>query len=284
MLLNVAGPTIRRRQLGIELQRLREDAGIKRGEAAELLGCSPARMGHVEGGRNVLALAEQLLLLRDHYGARQETIDALEEMRKEASQRGWWSTYGLPEWLAAYVGLEHDAISMRTLELALIPGILQTTDYARRLHEVDPRLGPKEVERRVAARIQRQARLTDQEPLQLSAILDEAALIRCARQRDVAADQFRHLIDRAKLPNVELRVLPLDVGLYVGMTGAFSLLSFPDGVLPDVAYQEYAVGGHLVDADAAVDQLSTLFDEIRGQTLGANESLTLIADLVDQTS
>ncbi|MGH3886103.1 MAG: Scr1 family TA system antitoxin-like transcriptional regulator, partial [Pseudonocardiaceae bacterium] len=84
------------------------------------------------------------------------------------------------------------------------------------------------------------------------------------------------LLDRAQWPNVELRVLPFDAGLHVGMAGAFSLLSFPDQLLPDAAHQEYAVGGHIVDDQSVVSQLDTLFGKLRSQALGTDESLAMI--------
>lgn len=275
----MAGPTIRRRQLGIEMQRLREQAGITRPEAAAAIGCSPARIGHIESGRNAPSKADLIVLLRNHYRTDEQTLATLEELRAEASKRGWWSTYALPDWLAGYVGLETDATSVRCLELELIPGLLQTEAYARTVYGLGGRMSDKEVTRRVAARMQRQDRLTGTNPLQLTAIVSQAALERCARDDRVATDQLMQLTERAQWPNIEFRVLPFDLGLHDGMAGPFSLLSFPDGLLADAAYQEYAVGGHVIDDESIVSQLDTLFSELRSQSLGANESLALIAQL-----
>lgn len=277
------GPTIRRKQLGIELRRLREAAGVTRPEAAAALKCSPARIGHIEVGKNALGYAELVVLLRDHYGADDVTLAALEELRQEAAKRGWWSTYALPEWLAGYVGLEYDACSVRTLELELIPGLLQTEAYARMLHQYSGRLTTKDVERRVAARMQRQERLSGPDPLQLTAVVSESALVRCARHSTVAAEQLEQLIDRAQWPNVELRVLPFSAGVHAGVSGAFCLLSFPESTLPDAAHQEYAVGGHVIDDEAAVAQLDSLFSKLRSQSLASDEGLAVIAELANNT-
>lgn len=277
------GPTIRRHQLGIELRRLRESAGVSRPEAANALGCSPGRIGHIESGRNVLSKAELIVLLRDHYRA-DAALPALEELRQEASKRGWWSTYGLPEWLAGYVGLEYDASSVRTFELELIPGLLQTEEYARLLHTYSGRLSTSDIDRRVAARIQRQERLTGTGPMQLTAVVSEGALVRCARHTAVAAEQLAQLADRAQWPNVELRVLPFDAGVHAGVSGAFTLLSFPDRALADAAHQEYSVGGHIVDDESAVSQLDMLFGKLRNRALGTSDSLTVITELAENTS
>lgn len=144
-------------------------------------------------------------------------------------------------------------------------------------------LTPNDLERRVKARLRRQERLTATDPLQLSALLSEAALKRCARQPGMAADQFRQLLDWAQRPNVEIQVLPFDIGLHSGMSGAFTLLSFPDGLLPDAGWQEYALGGHLIDDEADVASLTTLYDKLRDQALGRDESLILLAELVENT-
>lgn len=276
------GPTIRRRQLGMELARLREAAGISRAAAAAAIGCSAARIGHIEAGRNVPSKTDLIVLLRDHYKADETTLAVLEELRTEAGQRGWWSTYGLPEPMSAYIGLESDATSVRTFELELVPGLLQTEGYQLALYALIGRLTSKETDRRVAARIQRQRRLVDGE-LQLTAIVSQAVLERCAQHDTAGAAQLQQLADRAQLPNVELLVLPFNRGLHVGMNGPFSLLSFPDDLLADIAYQEYAVGGHLIDDESVVSQLDTLFSKLRSQALDANESLAMVSELAEQS-
>ncbi|MGH3825643.1 MAG: helix-turn-helix domain-containing protein [Pseudonocardiaceae bacterium] len=275
----MAGPTLRRVQLGIELRQLREAANMSRPEAAAAIKTSKSRFAAIEVGRNVVSYSELIVLVRDHYHGSAEQLAALEEIREEASQRGWWSTYGLPDWLAGYVGLEHDASEVRTLDPEIVPGLLQTESYMRRLCATDVRLSAKEVDKRIPARLQRQVRLTGANPLRLTAVVSEAALVRCARDEAVADDQLAHLVEVARWPNVELRVLPFDLGLHVGMAGPFSLLSFPGGLLPDAGYQEYLVGGHMIDDGAAVAQLAMLFGELRSQALGPNESLTMIAQL-----
>ncbi|MGH3511374.1 MAG: helix-turn-helix domain-containing protein [Pseudonocardiaceae bacterium] len=278
----MAGPTIRKRQLGAALRQLRVDAGETREQTALILGCSPTKVTYLESGRNVIGKTELIVLIQ-HYGTGTTgKLEALEELRQEAGKRGWWSTSRLPEWLANYVGLETEASSVRSFELELIPGLLQTEQYAREIHVLRGQ-PPDDLERRVTARLRRQERLTSSDPLQLSALISEAALARCARQPNVAAEQFRQLLDWAKRPNVEIQVLPFDAGLHSGMSGAFTLLSFPEGLLPDAGWQEYALGGHIIDDPSDVASLTTLYDELRSQALGCDESLTLLAESVENT-
>lgn len=280
MLLTMTGPTLRARQLGIALAQHRATAKITQTAAGKIIECSQTKIAQVEAGRNTIRRAEMIVLLQ-HYGADQETIDKLDTLRLNATRRGWWSTYDLPDWLAEYVGLEADATLVRTLELEVIHGLLQTEEYARQLQALDRRHSTKEVDRRIAVRMQRQQRLTGPDPLQLSVVMSESALLRCARQPNVAGPQLRHLAEQARRDNIELLVMPLDVGLYIGVSGGFSLLSFPDGLLPDSVHQEYLVGGHLIDSPSVVGQLTTIYEELRGQALGANESLALITELID---
>lgn len=280
MLIHMAGPTVRRVQIGSALRRLREAAGMSVAQVAEVLKTSKQRISAIELGRNTLQYAELKEIVIGHYNGTPAQLEALEEIRQEAMQRGWWSTYGLPEWLASYVGLEHGASSVRTIELELVPGLLQTEEYARQLYVRSGRLSAKQVEQRTAARMKRQERLACADPMRLTAVLSEGALLRCAyEEKSISAGQLAKLLDRAEWPNIELLVIPYRHGLHACAAGAFSLLSFPSGVLPDSAHQEYAVGGHIVDDDSVVSELARLFDKLRVQALPSKDSLEMIAEL-----
>ncbi|MGH3701813.1 MAG: helix-turn-helix domain-containing protein [Pseudonocardiaceae bacterium] len=278
----MAGPTMRRRQLGRALRLLREQAGLRTDDAARELDCARSKISHMEGARNPISKPDLDALLR-FYHADEQTAAALEEMRQEGKQRGWWSTYKLPAWLGDLVGLEADAVTERVVELELIPALLQTEEYARAVHVAAPHMPPgAEVERRVAARMQRQKRLTDPNPLVLSAVISEAALRRVMAQSDVAAGQFHRLVSDAQMSNVSLLVLPFSVGVHGSMSGSFALLEFGLEVSLDVGYQEYAAGGHLVDDQDVVRLLSDLHDSLRGHALDADESLALVTELAQQ--
>lgn len=278
----MAGPTMRRRQLGRALRLLREQAGLRTEDAARELDCARSKISHMEGARNPIGKPDLDALLR-LYHADQETAVALEEMRREGKQRGWWSTYRLPAWLGDLVGLEADALTERVVELELIPALLQTEDYARAVHVAAPHMPPgPEVERRVATRMQRQKRLTEPNPLTLSAVISEAALRRVMAQSDVAAGQLQRLVADAQLPNVTLLVLPFSAGVHGSMSGSFALLDFGLEVSLDVGYQEYAAGGHLVDDQDVVRLLSDLHDSLRDQALDADESLSFVTELAQQ--
>ena len=268
---------MRRRQLAQALRELREQAGIKVETVAERLDLSRSAIAAFESGRNLVSqpVLETLLRL---YGA-YEKFDVLNELRREAKKPGWWSTYRLPPWLKSYVGLESDAQVARAFSLELVPGLLQTEEYARQLSSMG-KLSGDEIERRVAARLQRQQRLTDPDPLTFSAVISEGALRRLlAEPAAMAVAQLRHLASSARLSNVRLHVLPFTAGLHHSMSGSFTLLSFAPGVSLDIAYQEYAVGGHLVDEQDDVRELADVYDQLQGQALDEEASLAVISEL-----
>lgn len=276
------GPTVRRKQLGATLRRLREAAKISMDEAAAHLDRSRSGISQIETGRTAPRKPDLESLLR-LYGADQQTAAALEKLRREGSKRGWWSIYRLPDYLADLVGLEDDAIGERAVELELIPALLQTPDYAKAVHVIGPHAPPAaEVERRVAVRMRRQKRLGGAEPLEFSAVISEAALLRTAAQPDVGPEQLRRLVSDAALPNVSLQVLPFRVGLHRSMSGSFVLLDFAPGVAVNAAYQEYAVGGNLVDDEDVARLLGDMHGELRSQALGADESLALITEMAQR--
>lgn len=272
----MVSPTLRRKTLGAELRRLRIERGASIEEIAKLLGCSSGKVSHFETGRNAPSKAE-LIVLMGHYNVPTEQQAVLEETREEARKRGWWSTYRLPSWFQDYVGMEADAIRVRTFELELIPGLLQTESYARAINVIGSHMTePSEVDRKVAARLRRQSRLHEPEPLQVHAVISEAALHRCADPA-IARDQMAHLIETSEKPNITIQVLPFSAGFHESVSGSFALLDFPPDTWPSSAYQEYAVGGHLVDDVGAVTALDTVFRRLSTRALSEQESKELIA-------
>jgi hypothetical protein len=230
-------------------------------------------------GRNSIRKPELKVIL-DLYGASDEEHAALEELRQEASKRGWSSTYRLPSWLKRYVELETDAATMRSFEGELIPGLLQTEDYARRVHVVAEHLiKPADLDRLVAARMRRQSRLTDETPLEVSTMVSEAAFRRALGDAEIGPQQLAHVTELARRPNITLHVLPYAAGLHASMSGSFAVLTFDPGVAPPFGYQEHAIGGHVVDDRDAVSQLVDLWELLRGQALSSEESLRWLSEL-----
>ncbi len=279
--LRVAGPTIGRIRLGQRLRAHREAAGCSLEDARLAVGArNDSTIRHWETGRRAPG-KPVVIVLGQLYGLDGDALAELDALRVEASRREPWQMFGLPENVATYLGLEFDATLLRVVQHVIVPGLLQIEPYMRRLFALSG-LDPATVDRRVGARLRRQERLAGDDPLQLTAVISEAVLPRCAHEPGgVGIAQLDHLVSQAQQPNIDIHVIPFRAGLHAGMDGAFSLLRFPEGLLGDVAYEESVSGGHLNDEALAVSWLDTLFNELRSRALGPNESLALIAQLAD---
>jgi hypothetical protein len=221
----------------------------------------------MENGRNVPSKSDLTVMIA-LYGAEAKVHESLEELRKAATRRGWWSSYRLPSWLHNYVGLEADAMLIRNFELELIPGLLQIEPYARDVvHALGPKVfTPEDVDRKVEARLKRQEILTGANPATYHAIISEAALHRL-KVTKYANSQYRHLFEMAGKSNITLAVLPFSKGLHPGIAGGFILLDFPPGMSEPVAYYDDVTGGQLIHDSDAVANLSEVYDELTAQAM-----------------
>lgn len=207
-----ASPTVRRRRLAAELRRLR--GGRTGTVVSKALGWSPAKISRYELGRTSFPLDEVEKLL-GFYGVTEPRRSQLLTLAQDANQRGWWEEYAdalAPEYME-FIGLEAEAVSAAHWQVELVPGLLQTEEYTRHVmsgYESAVPTPPGILDRRVQVRMIRQEALTAREPpLELSAVLDESVLLRSFGGRRVMYEQLKHLEEIAELPNVDLRVLPL---------------------------------------------------------------------------
>jgi transcriptional regulator with XRE-family HTH domain len=274
---------MRRRQLGAALKRMRLDAGVPAKEAAATIDCAISKISHLENGRNAPRKLELQALLQ-LYRAPADAYAELEQLRVEANTRGWWSTQKLPTWLGVYVGLEADAVTMRSFDGEVIPGLLQTDGYSRATHLAAPHMArPDEIDRLVDTRRRRGLRLTsDERPLEFRSVISEAAIRRAQGLGEVGTAQLRHLLDLARRDNVHLQILPLNMGLHASLGGSFVLLCF-DNAAPPAAYLEYASGGQVADDRDIVDGLLAAWQLLRDQALTEHESICWLQQVLDDT-
>jgi hypothetical protein len=201
-------------------------------------------------------------------------------LAREARRRGWWHSYAdvLPEGFEVYVDLEAEASSIRTFQAQLVPGLLQTEQYAREvLSAWWVTVEPEEIDRRLAVRLKRQELNTRRErPLQYWAILDEAVLRRPVGGPAVMRDQLNRLAESSAQTNVTLQILPNAVGAHIAMLGAFVLLSFPEATDPDVVYLDTDTSSFYLERPEEIDRYTLVFDHLRATALPVQESVTLI--------
>jgi Domain of unknown function (DUF5753)/Helix-turn-helix domain len=221
-------PTVRRRRLAAELRRLRGNR--TGGQVSRDIGWSPTKVSRAESGHESIPAAEVEKLL-DFYGVADPLRGRLLELAEDATQRGWWEEYAdaLTSQYLEFIGLEAEAVSCLQWQADVVPGLFQTEAYARQLsaafQTVVPTTPPSVFDRIVRVRMRRQGRLTHEPVLQLSVVLDEAVLLRGIGDRGVMRAQLERLADVADLPNVDLRVMPLDREIALG-AASFVILSF----------------------------------------------------------
>lgn len=220
------GPAVRRRKLGEELRALRDRTGLTSGEAARIAGWHQSKISRIETGRSGVK-PEDIRRLLDVYAevVSPEQRALLEALSASAAGPGpggdtgrgrqWWHDYRglLPQEYRDFISLEASARSARTVELSVVPGLLQTPEYARAVTRAAlGGLPEPKVDALVDVRLARQSVLRADPPLELSAVLDEAVLRRQIGGPGVMAAQLRHLAQVARLPQVRLQVLPFSVG------------------------------------------------------------------------
>jgi transcriptional regulator with XRE-family HTH domain len=236
-----SSPTVRRRQLGMELQRLREAARKTQEEAGTWVGVSASQVSKYETGDRKVKVG-YVRSLCELYDVDAPHKEFLVRLAQEADQRGWWADYGntVPEWYKYFLGFETAAEQIHTYHSELLPGLFQIPDYIR---GIDTGAPADEVDRIIEIRSTRQKRLTDaSSPLQLSAVLNEAVLRRDVGGREVMLRQLRHLIEMAELPNITIQVLPFATGSHPAMIGSFSLLRFPQTPAMDCVFVDIKGG------------------------------------------
>ncbi len=274
------GSQVRRRVLARELRGLREASGLTLEEAAVRLDIASSTLSRSESGGQAISVHLVKSML-DLYDAG-DRWDELLTLARVTRQRGWWQAYGLGGG-TSYVGFETEATRVRDFTTTYVPGLLQTADYARAMFVAGLLLGPGEaLEDGVAVRMIRQERLTDpRSPLQLEAIVDEAALRRPVGGAVVHRAQLERLLRAAELPTVTFRVLPYAAGGYPTMASPFTLLSFDDLDEPDIAYVEHALGAVTLDKKPDVDRATVFFDRLRADALGLADSAALVRRVLD---
>jgi transcriptional regulator with XRE-family HTH domain len=279
---DLSGPTARQRRLAAELRGLRENAGLTPEEAAGALGWSRPKLVKIETARRIPSVGDVGHIL-DAYGGTDQAIRlALMKLAGDVRQRGWWAAYG--DVLAgSYAELEDAADTIRSWQVQLVPGLLQTVDYARELIHGGLPDDPTEADRRIQARITRRALLARQNPPRLEIVLAEEVLRRPIGGWGVMRGQLMALQDAAKLPNVSLRVVPISSGRHpmIGQ-GSMVIFEFPSPVDLSVAYLETVAGGVYVEDVAQVKRCSVKFDRISGAALTEDDSADLIAAIIEE--
>jgi uncharacterized protein DUF5753/helix-turn-helix protein len=255
--------------IGARLRQLRIDKGLTREAAGGAIRASEWKIHRLENGQVGFKDRDVMDLLAFYGVTDPEEVATIVTLAREANAPGWWHSYGdvLPPWFRAYVDLEAAATLIRTYEGQLVPGLLQTEEYAQALMRgalLDA--SPEETERRITLRMRRQEVLTRPDGPRLWAVVDEAALRRPVGGPKVMHAQIEWLIEASRLPGVTVQVLPFNAGAHPAMVGGFSILRFADRELPDVVYFEHLSNAVYLDKRDDVDQYLHVMDQISARS------------------
>lgn len=272
---DVHSPTVRRRELGALLRALRTEKGMTVEQVAERLLCSPSKVSRLETGHRGATLRD-VRDLCDLYGIRDGTErERMMRLAREGKRTGWWQGYDL-DYFATYVGLEADAVGIDYYQSAIVPGLMQTEDYARAMHEAGiPKFTPERIDKLIEVRLTRQQLLVKSPPLRLNAVLDEAVLHRVVGGPQVMHGQLNRLVELAGTPSITIQVIPYSVGAHPAMDSTFRILDFAD-LMPSVVYVEGLVGWIYVERQFDIDRYRLIFDHLRTVALNPQESIKLI--------
>jgi hypothetical protein len=276
--------TVLGRRLGAELRRLRGSRTLQ--QPAASLNCTTSKIVRIEQGQ-VPVRDPDLLALLTLYGAPDETQPPLLTLaahdRDRRKHAGWWQHYPQLGGLLDYIELEDSATTLRTCQLAFIPGLLQTPDYTRALATASGGwASTHDIDRFVEARQTRQGRLAGTDPLHLHAVVWEAALHQHTGGRHVLHAQLNHLAASTDLPNVTLQILPFTTDALAAMPAAFVLLSFTEPGALDVVYLDTPTAHLWLEHQDDAHRHGTLFTHAADTALTPAASRTLITRLAKE--
>lgn len=267
--------TLRASALGAELLAARKAAGLTQQQLADRLGVTRPTISRYEDGvrfpdpPTVDRICEALGL------DEQATAELMERAR--GGEHGPWLAITMREQqrqLEELLARERQAVRIVNVAPLLIPGLLQTSDYARAIM-VRARVPAHQVDTRVAVRVGRREALTRRDPAELLALIDESVLRRLIGGPQVMADQLRHLLKMAEMPNVDLRVVPGDSDWHEGLEGPFVLDTLADGSA--VVHLETRASGLFLDEPEHVAPYREAAEVVLREAMSAAESAELIA-------
>jgi transcriptional regulator with XRE-family HTH domain len=273
-------PTGRQLRLGAELRKLRERAGLTSTHAAQLLGIKQNQVSNMEAGRHGVS-PDRLRTIACHYDCSDKAlVEALAAMTPDR-KRGWWEEYRelLPTGLLDLAELEHHATRLRSVVTVHIPGLFQTTDYAREIfRQAVPELPPPDVEHRVSFRVKRQGVLFRDPPTPHQVIIHEAALRMKFGGDRVIRDQLKYLLDMNEREHVAIHVIPFDASVY---PGSGQSIYYAEGPVPqlDTVNLDQSHGPVFLDAEAQLNKYRVLLDRMEAAALTPEESQNFIHNI-----
>jgi len=269
--------SVYRRQLSAKLKELREKTELTMAEVATAIEVNQGTLSRIESGdRGTSPVLVKAML--DCYGVTDpvEREDILDLVRADQAQRQqWWRKYSAvinTTQYGGYLALESSSLSLRNYETELIPGLLQTEEYARQVitsMRVD--LTPAQVDALVKVRMNRRKLLEAEDGVKLWAVIDEAAFRRIEETPEILRAQLEHLLVAMAQTNITVQMLPFSAGFHPGLDGSFVIMGSPEPN-PDVVWVENGPNSVYFEGSRDVGRYTEVFDHLRARALGPPET------------
>lgn len=273
-------PSAVRWLIGGELANYRREAALTQADVTRETGISKAKLSSMESGRYQQSIDDVKTLLT-HYGVAQPDVDRVISLASEPNVHTWWTPWQrvMPEWLRTFIGLEGMATAEFVYEPAIIPGILQTVEYAAAVTDAANLIRPDYHQRFVDLRMARATRLVEEPMLRLHAVLGEGALRLQVGDRELRRAQYEHLLTMAARENVTIQVERPEEGLHSGLSGQFVILEFERA--RSVAYRELLDDAVYIQYQDKIATYRTVAEGVRAVALSPADSVSLIRSFRD---
>ncbi|MGH3426936.1 MAG: helix-turn-helix domain-containing protein, partial [Mycobacteriales bacterium] len=276
---------VQRRLLRDELRQARDAAGYRQADVAHAMDWSLSKLIRIERG-DVGVTTTDLKALLSHYGVKDKgKVNGLIELARSARGASFYDRYAdvLPPDFREYLAYESSASVTRQCQPILIPGLLQTEEYARALFAGYGTVSPEGVDREWAIRQHRQEVHERETPPEMLFVLDEASLRRQVGRGPAMRRQLQRLKEYAAEPHISIQIIPFVRGAHPGMRGSFMLLEFTDPSLPDLLHLEGANLSAVIreDTDQIARYLDT-FAQLRELALPLNESVDFLDVVISE--
>jgi transcriptional regulator with XRE-family HTH domain len=269
-------PTVRRRELGALLRRYRREAGLTVKDVTEKLLCSPTKISRMETGQRAVTLRDvrDLSLI---YGLKdQQIISHLMNLAREGRQHGWWQRLDIEPELATLVGFETAATAISQFATIIVPGLLQSREYAyAAVRALRPHFTKEQTEETVQARMVRQRILRDTDAPHYWSILDEAVFRRPIGGKSAMREQLERLVEMAELQRVTIQVVPFETGAHAALDSSFVLLDFDEPV-NSVIYVENLAGQLYLEHPNEIARFRKTLDRLKEMVRSPEDSLAMI--------
>jgi transcriptional regulator with XRE-family HTH domain len=277
-------PAILRRRLRVELKKARHAAGMTQRDVAEELDWSPSKIIRIESGSVSVSTTDLKALLDCYRVTDQGVVEDLTRMARGAKRPDRWAAYKdlmSPEGVR-FLGYESSASVIQSCQILVVPGLLQTEEYASAFLRDAHRKSVAEIDDLVKLRAVRQELLERQNPPEMTFLIDEAAIRRVVGGPSVMKRQLRHLVEVNQLPHVTVQIVPFPNGAHPGMRGPFVYMEFPLEEDGDVVFLEGAEDRILHDDPEDVARYAEYFLDIQNKAASGDELESYVETAIEK--